>query len=126
MFLSLCYAVVDKVARTLRWTNTGHPHAFVIGADGIAVRLEATDPPLGLGPEALHVHERPWDPAADLLVLFTDGVSDARDPRGAMLGEGRVLEVLRARRRGSWTGSSRWWKGTCAMRRQPTTRPWWC
>ncbi len=99
MFLSLCYAVVDKEARTLRWTNTGHPHAFVIGADGIAVRLEATDPPLGLGPEALHVHERPWDPAADLLVLFTDGVSDARDPRGAMLGEARVLEVLRARRR---------------------------
>lgn len=98
MFLSLCYAVVDPEARTLRWTNTGHPHAFVIGADGVAVRLEATDPPLGLGPEALHARVRPWDPAHDLLVLFTDGLSDARDPRGEMLGEGRVLEVLRARR----------------------------
>lgn len=97
MFLSLCYCVVDRDAGTLRWTNTGHPHAFVIGADGIAVRLEATDPPLGLGPEGLHVQSRAWDPAADLLVLFTDGVTDARDQHGNALGEPRVLEVLRAR-----------------------------
>lgn len=99
MFLSLCYVVVDREARTLRWTNTGHPHAFVIGADGIASRLEATDPPLGLGPESLHARTRDWDPAHDLLVLFTDGISDARDARGEVLGEDRVLEVLRARRR---------------------------
>jgi len=99
MFLSLCYAVVDRDMRTLRWTNTGHPHAFVIGGDGIAVRLEATDPPLGLGGDELHVMSRPWDPETDLLALFTDGVSDARNVRGDALGEGAVLEVLRARRR---------------------------
>ncbi len=98
MFLSLCYAVIDRDAATVRWTNTGHPHAFVIGADGEAVRLEATDPPLGLGPEGLHAAARPWAPS-DLLVMFTDGVSDARDARGATLGEKRVLDVLRARRR---------------------------
>jgi len=98
MFLSLCYAVVDRETRTLRWTNTGHPHAFVIGADGVAVRLDATDPPLGLGPETLHVASRPWDPEHDLLALFTDGVSDARNVRGEALGEAAVLDVLRARR----------------------------
>lgn len=99
MFLSLCYAVVDRERGELRWTNTGHPHAFVIGADGRPLRLEATDPPLGLGGEQLHVASRPWDPAADLLVLFTDGVSDARNPRGEALGEAAVLDVLVARRR---------------------------
>lgn len=31
-------------------------------------------------------------------MLFTDGVCDARDLDGAMLGEAKVLEVLRARR----------------------------
>jgi sigma-B regulation protein RsbU (phosphoserine phosphatase) len=99
MFLSLCYAVVDREQRTLRWTNTGHPHAFVIHADGTTTRLEATDPPLGLGGDQFHVASRDWDPATDLLALFTDGVSDARNPRGEALGEGAVLEVLRARRR---------------------------
>lgn len=99
MYLSLCYAVVDRDARTIRWTNTGHPHAFVIGADGVAVRLDATDPPLGLGPDEFHVMARAWDPKSDLLVIFTDGVSDARNARGESLGESAVLEVLRARRK---------------------------
>ena len=98
MFLSLCYVVVDRENGTLKWTNTGHPHAFVVGADGEAVRLEATDPPLGLGPDELHGASRPWS-AQDLLVMFTDGVSDARDASGRALGEKRVLDVLRARRR---------------------------
>ncbi len=99
MFLSLCYVVIDRDAGTIRWTNTGHPHAFVIAGDGEATRLEATDPPLGLGPEGLHVAARPWDRAGDLLVIFTDGVSDARDLKGNAIGERRVLDVLRARRR---------------------------
>lgn len=98
MFLSLCYCVVDRQAKTIRWTNTGHPHAFTIGADGEAKRLEATDPPLGLGPEGLHVMQRSWDPAHDVLALFTDGITDARNPRGEALGERAVLDVLRARR----------------------------
>lgn len=99
MFLSLCYCVVDREARTIRWTNTGHPHAFTIGADGDAKRLDATDPPLGLGPEDLHVSERAWDPDNDLLALFTDGITDARNARGEALGERAVLDVLCARRR---------------------------
>ncbi|MEX2181662.1 MAG: GAF domain-containing SpoIIE family protein phosphatase [Gemmatimonadaceae bacterium] len=99
MYLSLCYAVVDREARTVRWTNTGHPHAFVFGKDGAMARLDATDPPLGLGPDEFHVQSRAWDPAGDLLVLFTDGVSDARNARGKALGEAAVLEVLKARRK---------------------------
>lgn len=98
MFLSLCYVVVDHEAGLLRWTNTGHPHAYVVVGDGTVVRLGATDPPLGLGGDAPHVAERPWSKSEDLLVLFTDGVSDARDRDGKVLGESRVLDVIRARR----------------------------
>ncbi|MEY4608065.1 MAG: hypothetical protein RL625_282 [Gemmatimonadota bacterium] len=99
MFLSLCYAIVDHARGEIQWTNTGHPHAFVIDATGTAHRLQATDPPLGLGSAALQVRSRPWDRTADLLALFTDGVSDARDQAGHPLGEAAVLRVLAARRR---------------------------
>ena len=98
MFLSLCYAVIDPAARTVCYTNTGHPHAFIISADGAVQRLDATDPPLGLGGDAPHSVTRPWVPKSDLLVLFTDGISDARDAVGAALGEAQVLDVVRARR----------------------------
>ncbi len=98
MFLSLCYAVIDPAARTVCYTNTGHPHAFIISEDGAVQRLDATDPPLGLGGDAPHSVTRPWVPKSDLLVLFTDGISDARDDAGAALGEAQVLDVVRARR----------------------------
>lgn len=99
LFLSLCYVVVDHRGGEVRWTNTGHPHAFVIGGDGTVTRLAATDPPLGLGSAPLTVSSRPWAAGDDLLALFTDGVSDARDADGRSLGEAAVLEVLVARRR---------------------------
>jgi serine phosphatase RsbU (regulator of sigma subunit) len=91
--------VVDRDAGAIRWTNTGHPNAFVIGADGTAARLDATDPPLGLGPDEFRVSSRAWNAKSDLLAIFTDGVSDARNARGETLGEDAVLEVLRARRK---------------------------
>ena len=99
MFLSLCYVVIDPPEGRLRYTNAGHPHAFVLRADGSAERLAATDPPLGLGEQAPHVATLAWHGRDDLLVLFTDGISDALDPDGAALGEQRVLDVIRARRR---------------------------
>jgi sigma-B regulation protein RsbU (phosphoserine phosphatase) len=98
MFLSLCYVVVDSARGELRYANMGHPHAFVVAADGTIDRLVAGDPPLGLGSHPPHALTHSWR-RDDLLVLFTDGISDARDERGAVLGEDRVLEVVRARRR---------------------------
>jgi sigma-B regulation protein RsbU (phosphoserine phosphatase) len=41
---------------------------------------------------------RPWDPSGDLLVLFTDGISDARNRNGDRLGETRILEVVKQHR----------------------------
>ena len=99
MFLSLCYVVVDPERGELRYANTGHPHAFVVSADGTVERLTATDPPLGIGSASRRgSSRRPWIRGSDLLVLFTDGISDARDDRGRVLGEARVLDVVKARR----------------------------
>jgi sigma-B regulation protein RsbU (phosphoserine phosphatase) len=98
MFLSICYVVVDPGAGQLRYANMGHPHAFVLATDGTVHRLDATDPPLGLGSSAPRTAARPWSRGADTLVLFTDGISDARDESDSVLGEERVLEVVRARR----------------------------
>ncbi len=98
MFLTLCYVVIDPAKGELTYANAGHPHAFVISASGDVQRLEALDPPLGLGSAAPRASVRPWKKESDLLVLFTDGVSDARDTDGRVLGESAVLDVVRARR----------------------------
>lgn len=95
MYLTLFYGVLDPRERTLTWANAGHPHAFVVGADGAAQRLRATDPPVGIaGPGSYSQEVRPWDPTADLVFLFTDGLSDAAPGPDGEKGEDRVLRTV--------------------------------
>ncbi|HKW49444.1 MAG TPA: GAF domain-containing SpoIIE family protein phosphatase [Gemmatimonadaceae bacterium] len=95
MFISAFYGVVDRSRREMLYANTGHPHAFVVGADGNCERLAANAPPLGMAEEHPRTQRRAWDPANDLLVLFTDGLSDARSRSGERLGEEALLETIR-------------------------------
>jgi phosphoserine phosphatase RsbU/P len=98
MFISAFYAVIDPQRRELRFANTGHPHAFLLAEGKDFERLPASDPPIGMDDRAPGTAVREWAPGRDLLVLFTDGVTDARNPAGERLGEERVLETIRRHR----------------------------
>lgn len=94
MFITGFYAVVDHGAGRLSYANTGHPHAFIISADGAVTRLAALDPPLGIVDRPPSCRSCEWVPGSDLLLLFTDGISDARDRRGQRMGEQAVLDTV--------------------------------
>ncbi len=97
MHLTLFYGVVDAEHGTLRYSNAGHPHAFRLTAQGEAIRLGATSPPLGLaGPETITGADAPWECGRDLLVLASDGLTEARDGAGPF-GEEPVLRIVRQR-----------------------------
>ena len=98
MFVSAFYAVIDPFRRRIRYANAGHPHAFVVSADGCAERLGAGAPPLGMSSAVPRTTERTWDPGSELLVLFTDGMTDARDRFDQRFGEDAVLDVVMANR----------------------------
>ncbi len=99
MFFTVCYAVIDPRRQQVRFANLGHPHVFIMHADGAAERLDAQAPPLGLGERSrIAVTTVPWVRRSDLFVGFTDGLVDARDPRQHGFGEARVLEAVRALR----------------------------
>ncbi len=93
MSLTLCYAVIDSRVGELRFANAGHPHAFRVGADGECTRLAAVAPPIGFSDESIDECVMSWRPG-DRLVLFTDGLTDARDRRDARLGERKILDLL--------------------------------
>lgn len=98
MFLTFFYAVIEPKRGRLCYANAGHPHAFRLPAAGEWERLSATTPPLGLAPEApVRCREVSWGPG-DLLLLFSDGVSDTRDAADRPLGEARVLDLVRVDR----------------------------
>lgn len=65
----------------VRMVNAGHPAPLLVHADGTSEFIErAADLPLGLG-LTFSRHEFVWQPG-DRLLLYTDGVTEARDRRG--------------------------------------------
>ncbi len=93
MSITMCYAVIDSLAGEVRFANAGHPHAFRVAADGQCVRLAAVVPPIGFSDAPIEECVMTWR-RGDRLVLFTDGLTDARDALDQRLGEDAILEML--------------------------------
>jgi len=94
MFLSVFYGVIDPAAGVFVYANAGHPHAFAIRPDGSSLRLHATDPPVGFaGPDSYGEESIAWNSGDDLLLLFTDGLSDTLATRAMKNGETQILET---------------------------------
>ncbi|MBA3653797.1 MAG: serine/threonine-protein phosphatase [Actinobacteria bacterium] len=91
--VSMCAVVFDSEASTLRIASAGHPAAW-IWHDGEVRGLRATGPLLTLDPDAdYHSREVSLDPG-DLLLLYTDGLAEAR-AGGQLFGEDRIAGILR-------------------------------
>jgi serine phosphatase RsbU (regulator of sigma subunit) len=92
-FVSLCVAVVDEEAGTVRWASAGHPPAWM-WHDGEVRPLRSTGAMLTLDPAAAYLsREVPLD-TGDLLLLYTDGLAEAR-AGGALFGEERIAAAIR-------------------------------
>jgi phosphoserine phosphatase RsbU/P len=99
MHFSVFYGVLDPRSRRLSYANAGHPHAFRVPLSGAPERLEATAPPLGLAAfGSIQRRQLGWAPGEDLLVLWTDGLVDARNEAGEAYGEQRLLDCISAHR----------------------------
>jgi len=100
MYLSLFYCVLDRHDGLISYANAGHPQAWRIDGDGQLTRLGATGPPLGTMPvEPYGERIARWVAGRDMLLLFTDGLSDAiADQRGSQSGEGALTDIIVAMR----------------------------
>ncbi len=95
------FAVYDDESRRLRYVNCGHNPPFLARADGSVERLAATATVLGLFEE--------WDctvaelqlAAGDVLVIYTDGLSEASPNEDDEFGEERLIEAARSHRQRS-------------------------
>lgn len=91
--VSLCVVVFDTEAETIRYASAGHPPAW-LWHDRDIHPLRATGPLLLLDADlTFHSKELRLD-AGDLLVLYTDGLSEARSG-DELFGEDRVASVIR-------------------------------
>jgi serine phosphatase RsbU (regulator of sigma subunit) len=91
--VSMVAVVIDTEAGSLRFASAGHPPAW-IWHEGEVRPLRATGPLLTLDPHgSYHSRELPLAPG-DLLLLYTDGLAEARSGE-QLFGEERIAGILR-------------------------------
>ena len=94
MYFSAFYGVFVPEHGRLDYASAGHPYAWRVAKNGTVERIEATSPPLGLGTGgSARMKTVAWA-KDDILVLWTDGLVDARNPAGEKWGEQRLLDVI--------------------------------
>jgi len=92
-FVSMCVAVVDVEAGTLRWASAGHPPAW-LWHDGDVRPLRSTGPMLTLDPKGTYLSREVPLEMGDLVLFYTDGLAEAR-AGGALFGEDRIANAIR-------------------------------
>jgi sigma-B regulation protein RsbU (phosphoserine phosphatase) len=95
MFVTLFLGVLDPATGTLTYVNGGHDAPAIIGADGVLkTRLMPTGPAVGMLPGSTYEIEQVKLDSGDLLMAFSDGVTDARNPEGKRFMLNNFLTLL--------------------------------
>lgn len=81
-FVTFCYIRVDGPARTLSYSIAGHNPPILMRRSGEVIRLSTGGTVLGVFPETAYEEQSLALMPGDRLVLFTDGITEARNADG--------------------------------------------
>jgi phosphoserine phosphatase RsbU/P len=95
-YATLFFADYDDASRCLRYANCGHNPPLLLRTNGELERLSATATVLGLFKNWKCTVEEVSLRAGDVLLIYTDGITEAPDLAGEEFGESRLLEILRS------------------------------
>jgi serine phosphatase RsbU (regulator of sigma subunit) len=95
-FATAVLASLDLSTGRLRWINAGHPEPLILrGTSLVAPPHCPPSRPLGLQESKPVVCDTRLEPG-DRLLLYTDGITEARSPAGEFFGEQRLADFISA------------------------------
>ncbi|WP_321504436.1 SpoIIE family protein phosphatase [uncultured Methanoregula sp.] len=95
MFVTLFYGILDSEKRILTYVNAGHnPPVIHRAAGGTFEELPATGIAIGATLDATYTAETVPLAPGDVMVMYTDGITEAENARQDMFGEDRFREVI--------------------------------
>ena len=86
-------AILQPAAGILRYVNAGHNPGLLLRRSGEVEQLDATGPPLGLLSAAHYSAGEVTLDGGDLLLLYTDGITEAANPDDEEFGLPRLIET---------------------------------
>ena len=93
-YATLFYGVFDEATRALQYVNAGHNPPMVLRRDRSVLRLESGGPPVGMFPNWTYKEGAVRLDPGDLVLAFTDGVTEAVNPTGEEWGEEGLLRAV--------------------------------
>ena len=93
-FVTLFYAIYNPATGALSYVNAGQNPPFIRRADGRIERLTPTGVALGMFDGSTFRQSETHVSPGDLLVLYSDGVTEAEDPEGRPFEESGLQEVI--------------------------------
>ncbi len=91
MFVTCLYAIVDTIRGDVVLANAGHNLPYVRTSDGV-IELRATGMPLGLMSDMIYEQHTYRLSDGDVMVLTSDGITEAHNVAGEMYGFSRLMD----------------------------------
>ncbi len=95
-FVSFFYGELDSPSGQLEYVNAGHNPPILLRASGQVERLKADGLILGVFSGARYAQSRVTLERGDLLVAYSDGVTEMQNQPGEEFGEDRLIGLLNA------------------------------
>ena len=93
-FVTLFYGELDPLTGSLSFINAGHNPPLIFHDAGTVEQLGASGLPLGIMPDFLYREGRTQLQPGDVLVAYSDGVTETVNPKGEEFGPARLQEII--------------------------------
>lgn len=92
-YATLFFLLYDPIARTITYINAGHNPPLLVRDDQVS-KLECGGPVIGLLPDSTYEQETLPFHTGDTLIAYTDGITEATNPRGLEWEEQGLLNAI--------------------------------
>jgi len=95
MFVSFAYLLLDKRTMTAHVATAGHPPIFLVQkSDGAIVEIRTPNLALAVQPSTQYTEQAVRFNRGDVLILYTDGITEATNDKGEQFGADRLKELI--------------------------------
>jgi len=94
MFATLFFGVLNPETGNLYYINGGHEPLYLINSDGVKQKIDPTGPAVGMWPDTTYdIGQIKMEPG-DMLIGYTDGVTEARSPADEIFTRSRLRSLI--------------------------------
>jgi len=94
MFATLFFGVIDPDSGALAYINAGHEPLVIVNSAGVKQSLKPTGPAVGITPDMKFEIQQVRIEPGDMLIGYTDGVTEALSPNGILFSRKQLLSIL--------------------------------